>query len=340
MDNRPDRKELLDRRSFLRSGAMATGALAAGAFAAGPAAAAGSPGAEVAGSTEGARIARQEPTEFVHACMTLPYRFFPLERALTGIKGAGFDHVTWGTTHQEGGESRPVLATDASTSEASELARRCRDMGLEPVKMFSLVYPDHDNAIEVLTNRIRQAEAAGIEQVLTFGAVDGGDPAVWVEVFKELGPIAADHNVTLVMKQHGGWTTGTGQALAWIVREVDHPNVWMSYDAGNVFWYLEVDPIPDIRTCADLIRGFCLKDGRMLPRKASNGIGYGDIDHYRLFEPVAFTGRKIILAYENIFPPYIGNPESPEQVDEWARFAREFMVNVLNGLQRVGPAES
>src|SRR5690625_3647297 len=175
MDNRPDRKELLDRRSFLRSGAMATGALAAGAFAAGPAAAAGSPGAEVAGSTEGARIARQEPTEFVHACMTLPYRFFPLERALTGIKGAGFDHVTWGTTHQEGGESRAGLAKDASTSGASERSSRCREMGLEPVKMVSLDYQDHDSATEKRTNRIRQDEAAGIEQILTFGSVDGGN---------------------------------------------------------------------------------------------------------------------------------------------------------------------
>src|SRR6266481_5040583 len=43
-------------------------------------------------------------TRFLLACMTLPYHDFPLERALTGIKAAGFDYVTWGTTHKDGGK--------------------------------------------------------------------------------------------------------------------------------------------------------------------------------------------------------------------------------------------
>ena len=40
--------------------------------------------------------------------MTLPYSQFPLQRALTGIKAAGYQHVAWGTTHvEEGGARRP-----------------------------------------------------------------------------------------------------------------------------------------------------------------------------------------------------------------------------------------
>ncbi|MEX1135602.1 MAG: sugar phosphate isomerase/epimerase [Balneolales bacterium] len=327
MTNRSSRKHLLDRRSFLKNGALAAGALATGAFTTGSTSSLTRP---VLTASEG-----NEKTRFLHACMTLPYRNFPLERALTGIKSAGYDHVAWGTEHrEEDGEDHAVMPTDAHPDQAAELGRRCRDLGLEPVKMFSSVYPDHDDAIEVLTNRIRQAAAAGIKQVLTFGNTRGGDPKVWMERFKELGPIAADYDVTLVMKQHGGQTTGTGEALAKIVREVDHPNVWMSYDAGNTFWYQEVDPIPDIQTCTDLIRGFCLKDARSYPSKATNGPGYGDIDHYRLFAPVAFTGHTMPLAYENIFPPYIDQPTSAEQVDQYARHAREFMENVIKALQK------
>ena len=159
-----------------------------------------------------AELADRKPTVFQHACMTLPYSNFPLERALTGIKAAGFGHVAWGVRHRESnGEQVPVMAEDASTETAKTLGQRCRDLGLEPVMMFSTIYPEDARAIKVLTQRIKQAAAAGIGQVLTFGHTQGDNRALWIERFKVLGPIARDQGVTIVVKQHGG-TTGTGAA--------------------------------------------------------------------------------------------------------------------------------
>jgi hypothetical protein len=43
--------------------------------------------------------------------MTLPYSRFPLGRALSGIKSAGYRYVAWGTQHLESdGQQVPVLA--------------------------------------------------------------------------------------------------------------------------------------------------------------------------------------------------------------------------------------
>ena len=57
-------------------------------------------------------------TQFQIACMTLPYGGFPLQRALSGIKVAGYEYVAWGTRHVEtpGGERVPILPSDASSS--------------------------------------------------------------------------------------------------------------------------------------------------------------------------------------------------------------------------------
>jgi sugar phosphate isomerase/epimerase len=93
--------------------------------------------------------------------------------------------------------------------------------------------------------------------------------------------MAREHGVTIVVKQHGG-ETGTGAACAAIVREVGDEGVKVNYDAGNVMDYLDVDPIPDIRACADQVRGFCIKDHRNFPRDEDCGPGFGEIDHYRL----------------------------------------------------------
>lgn len=276
----------------------------------------------------------RKPTNFLHACMTLPYSNFPLERALTGIKAAGYRHVAWGVKHRESnGEQVPVMADDATPDAARKLAMHCRDLGLEPVMMFSNIYPEHPRAVEVLTNRIKQAAAAGIGQVLTFGHTQGGNRALWIERFKQLGPIARDNGVMIVVKQHGG-TTGTGEACAEILREVNDAGVMVNYDAGNVMDYLDLDPIPDIRKCAAEIRSFCVKDHRNWPKDQDCGPGFGEIDHYRLFEPVAFTGLTMPLAYENISAPLVARPTKPEEIDALARRAREYLETVIAGLQQ------
>jgi sugar phosphate isomerase/epimerase len=265
--------------------------------------------------------------------MTLPYAEFPLERALTGIQSAGFKYVAWGTTHKESGaKAVPVIAADAAPDRAKDLGDRCRGLGLTPVLMFSGIYPEAKDAIEVLTNRIRQAAAAGIPQVLTFGHTEGSDRKLWIERFKKLGPVARDHGVMIVVKQHGG-NTGTGAACAEIIREVADEGVKVNYDAGNVMDYLDVDPIPDILKCVTEVRSFCIKDHRNFPADQDCGPGFGEIDHYKLLNPVAFTGLTMPLCFENIFAPVVPRPTDPAGIDALARRAREFIEVVIQGLQ-------
>lgn len=276
----------------------------------------------------------KKKTAFQIACMTLPYSRFPLRRALSGIKSAGYRFVAWGTTHQAtDGKTSPVMPADAPPEAAKQLARQCRDLGLEPLMMFSTVYPEAKGAVEILTHRIRQAGAAQIPQVLTFGHTEGGDRKLWVQRFTQLGPIARDHGVLIVVKQHGG-STGTGAACAEIIREVADEGVKVNYDAGNVMDYLDLDPIPDIQQCAALVRSFCIKDHRNFPRDQDCGPGFGEIDHYKLLHPVAFTGLDMPLCCENIFAPLLPRPSDPEVIDALAQRAREFLEIVIAGLHR------
>jgi sugar phosphate isomerase/epimerase len=317
--------DALSRRVWLGITANALAGIACGAAAPRQARGSSPPGNDQASN-------RGTATRFQIACMTLPYSRFPLDRALTGIKAAGYDYVAWGTTHKEGAAQVPVIAADAPPAQAKELGKKCRDLGLEPLMMFSGVYPEARDALDVLSARIRQAAAARMPHVLTFGHTRGGNRKLWVERFKQLGPMARDHGVTIVVKQHGG-ETGTGTACASIIREVGDEGVKVNYDAGNVMDYLNVDPIPDIRACADDVRGFCIKDHRNFPKDEDCGPGFGEIDHYRLLQPVAFTGRDMPLCCENISAPVIPAPTDPAGIDALARRAREFLEVVTQGLR-------
>jgi sugar phosphate isomerase/epimerase len=136
--------------------------------------------------------------------------------------------------------------------------------------------------------------------------------------------------VVIVVKQHGE----TGQLIGEIVREVADEGIRVNYDAGNVMDYTkgQVNPLDDIKTCADLIRSFCIKDHRLFPVNQDCGPGFGEIDHYRLLHNVAFTGLAMPLCCENISAPRI-RPSKPEEIDALARRAREFLEVVIHGLQ-------
>jgi len=265
--------------------------------------------------------------------MTLPYGSFPFQRAIEGIAASGYRYVAWGTRHVESnGERVPILEVEDSPAKARQLARQCTDLGLTPVMMFSTVYVADENAVDAHKRRIEQCVEAGIGQLLTFGSTKPGEYPRWIANLREIGPFARDAGVLVVVKQHGG-ETGTGAATAKIVKEVGDPGIWVNYDAGNVMDYVNEDPIDDLRECVDLVRSFCIKDHRNHPRDEDCGPGFGEIDHYRLLEQVAFTGLTMPLAFENIFVPLVPRPTDPEGVDRLAEHARFYIQSVIDGLQ-------
>ncbi len=265
--------------------------------------------------------------------MTLPYAAFPMERALEGIRRAGYGSVAWGVTHRDAaGQVRPAMDVQAPPAEAAALARRCRDLGLEPVMMFSTVFLEEPEAADAHRRRIAQAAAAKIPYVLTFGRTRPGEYERVIACLKAVAPDAQQAGVQVLIKQHGG-NTATGAQCSAIIREVGHSAVRMCYDAGNVLDYESHDPIADIRTCADDVRAFAIKDHRDWPKDEDCGPGFGEIDHYRLFEPVMHTGLTMPLVFENIFEPLVPRPTAPEGVDALARRAREYVESVLRGLQ-------
>jgi sugar phosphate isomerase/epimerase len=285
---------------------------------------------EVLASGAAAAVTAQQGalTEFHIGCMTIVYSPYPFGRALAGIRDAGYRYVGWGTSH----EKVPVIGPDEPPSKAKELGGFCRDLGLEPSMMFSMIYVEAPDSIKAHTRRIEQAAAARIPYIITFGKVQPGAYDVWIRNLKQLGPIARANGVTLTIKQHGG-NTATGRDCSKIIADVADEGVKMCYDAGNVLDYQNDDPLPDIQACWRDVRSFAIKDHRNTPKDQDCGPGFGEIDHYKLLLPVARTGRKMPLCCENIFVPVLPRPSSPEGVDALARRAREFLEVVVKGIQ-------
>jgi sugar phosphate isomerase/epimerase len=272
-------------------------------------------------------------TDFQIGCMTLPYGAFPVERAMEGIAKAGYKYMAFGNRHQ----GKDTIPVEAPASHARELAQRARDLGTEPLLMFGVYYIEQPAAVETYKRRIEQAAAGRIPYILAFGSPKdpSTDYPVWIQHLKEIGPLARAAGVTVVIKQHGG-NTATGKQCARILEEVGDEGVRMFYDAGNTWFYPDVDPIPDLASCAQQVRGIVIKDYRSIPKRTTCGPGLGQIDHYQLLAPVAHTGRKMPMVCETIFEPYTPHPDTPEKMDAVARRAREYLEIVVAGLKALG----
>jgi sugar phosphate isomerase/epimerase len=272
------------------------------------------------------------PTKFQIACMTIVYSPYPFERALRGIRAAGYEYCAWGTTHPDGANRRaPLIAVTGTPAEAAKIAERTRSEGLEPLMMFSGVNLEDKEAPDKHARRIDQAAAAKSPYLLTFGKTSPGEYENVIACLKHCGPLARKAGVTITIKQHGG-NTATGALCSKIIAEVGDEGVKMCYDAGNVLDYENQDPLPDIRTCWRDIRTFAIKDHRNTPKDEDCGPGFGEIDHYKLLMPVARTGLTMPLCCENIFEPLLRRPSTPEGVDKLAQRAREYLESVTRGI--------
>ncbi len=280
-----------------------------------------------------AQTAAANWTRFQVACMTLPYSGHSFERALEGIARAGYRFAAWGTSHTNAeGKRTPLVAVEAPVEEARRLGERTRAEGLEPVMMFSTVNLEAPEAAQAHERRIRQAEAARIPFLLTFGRTAPGEYEAVIRCLKHAGPIARRAGVTVVIKQHGG-NTATGQMCSRILDDVGEEGVKICYDAGNVLDYENHDPIADIQTCWRQVRALAIKDHRNTPKDEDCGPGFGEIDHYKLLLPLLRTGLTMPLACENIFEPLTPRPRTADGIDALARRAREFLETVIRGLQ-------
>ena len=266
----------------------------------------------------------------------LPYAPVPFARALKGIRQAGYTHVAWGLAHPDASGTRKMLLdVKAGAGAARELARQSKDAGLPPVMMFTNVMLEAPDAVDGHLRRIEQAAEAGVPFLLTFGRTAPGQYENAVSCLKQVAPKARAAGVLIVIKQHGG-NTATGAHCSKMIREVGDEGVRMCYDAGNVLDYESHDPIADIKTCWQDIRAFAIKDHRDWPKDEDCGPGFGEIDHYRLLEPVMKTGRTMPMAFENIFEPLKPRPQTAEQLDALARRAREYVESVVAGLRARG----
>ncbi len=97
---------------------------------------------------------------------------------------------------------------------------------------------------------------------ILFVSCQGGETPrdVVYQRLRQVGEVAARHDVTVVMETHPDLVTNAQVALA-TMKGVDHPNVRVNFDTANIYFYnQEADVLRELRDVAPYVAAVHLKD--------------------------------------------------------------------------------
>lgn len=274
-------------------------------------------------------------------CFTLPYRLETFERALQGIRQAGYDSVGFGLPHKDGGyPAEPTLA------EAERIGRLLEKYSLRPRILYGA--RTQAGTVEELCAWVDFSVALGKPAMVWVG-VSGyrrfpSEPLpaaeyqaahqAFVAKMREVGAYAQEKGVTITLKPHTG-NTATGPILAATLREIGSPAVRACLDPGNVAYYEGISPEEDIAAVIDQVELLTMKDHRGPRAHPDFPVpGEGDVDFVRILRDLKAAGFNGALLVERV-DGTDGSNLSAEEIDRRIAAARE---NVLKMAREAGYA--
>lgn len=257
-------------------------------------------------------------------CFTRPFGEFAYAEALDGIAAAGFTAVGLMNARLPSGNVALSAATDAQVAEIrDEAAKR----GLAIAATYYGGPPVNESleaGIAALRRLIDHCATAKCATILLGGTGKEDLFDAYYEAVKSVCDYAAEKEVALVLKPHGGLNS-TGAQIRDIVGAIDHPAFRVWYDPGNILYYSEgkCDPLDDVASVAGLVTGMCVKDFK-LPQEVALNPGTGLVKFPELMKRLGEGGfRSGPLIVETLDPG-----DLPATIAN-ARKAREFLQSIL-----------
>lgn len=260
------------------------------------------------------------------ACMNRPWAQFSFERALEGVRAAGFSAFALLSHARE-----QLIAPDTPPEEAARVAEIIAQHGLRLVMIHHSVQlgGTGEAALESTKRQIDHCRRLGVRVLLEMGCARPEHYDLYFEIMRQAAPYAEDQGVVIALKPHGGLSTTGPDTLA-AVRRVDHPAYRVCFDPGNLLYYAGERPEQSLPQLAPYVAAMCIKDetgGSGPGRTVTVTPGDGDVDFHEVFRILrdhAFAGPAAVET--------LGPGDRPEAVDEHGRRAYRFLTQQLAAL--------
>ncbi|ASU81431.1 hypothetical protein CDO52_00345 [Nocardiopsis gilva YIM 90087] len=267
------------------------------------------------------------------ACTIRPWAQFPLDRALRGIRTAGFDTVALPV------HGVPAVVTpDTPPERAARVGSIIAEHGLDLVLLSHAADLDRGDAVALssLCRQIDHCARLGVRLLVDMGCAEPANDERYVRLMVGAAPYAAAHGVTIAVKPHGGLTSTAADTLA-LIERVGHTAFQACWDPGNVVHYGGGSPTEGLAELAPHVVAVGARDHpvRRTERNgaASGGMppaitpGDGMVDFVGLYRTLRehgrFTGPSAVESVTKL--------GTVEQLESEAERARDNLHDALAG---------
>lgn len=254
-------------------------------------------------------------------CFNRPWTKWSYDQTLKEMSAAGYK--TTGLLSRTREER--FIGAEATPEYIDGLKKRIESSGLRAT--MGALNSRHniplEDAIRDLRKQIDNARLLSIGTVLSFGVDKPEEFDHYFKVMHDAAGYAQSKGVSLVMKPHGG-ISGSSAEILRVIKEVDHPNFSIWYDAGNIIYYTGKDPVAEIDPIVKHITGFCAKDCGAPKGDVMIQFGEGKVDFPAVFKRLkagGFNGPVMVECCR------VG--QTPEETTANARANRVFLEKIL-----------
>ena len=257
-------------------------------------------------------------------CFNRPWTKWSFDQTLKEIKTAGYNVTGLLSRTRE----EPFIGADATPEYLENLRKRIAANGLTANMgaLRSRHNIPHEESVREVRKQIDNALLLSIKYVLSFGADKPEEFAHYYKVMSDAAAYGQEKGVKVVMKPHGG-ISGSSDEILRVIKEVNHRNFSIWYDAGNIIYYTGKDPVAEIEPIAPHITGFCAKDCGEPKGDVMIQFGTGKVDFPTVFKKLkagGFNGPVMVECCR------IG--QTPEETSANAAANREFLEKILAAL--------
>ncbi len=204
------------------------------------------------------------------SCYTNCYGASGVWTAVEKIREAGLSHIELALrSHSMGGLVIPESAVITEKTD-DETARKFVDhLKQHDVKISGCNVGGADirtpEGLETTEKRVRFAARWFQTDICVTGAgqpTNDEERALVIKHLKQIGQTAADCGIVVCLETHKG-PTENARAMLETIEAVDHPNIRLNFDTGNIAYYNKgVDPCDELLKVKELVRNVHVKDNR------------------------------------------------------------------------------
>ena len=257
-------------------------------------------------------------TKWEIGCFNRPWTKWSFDQTLAEIKSAGFSTIGLLSRTKDD----PFIGSEGTQEYRDSLKKRISESGLT-ANMGALRSRHNislDESMADVRKQIDNASFLGLRFVLSFGADKPEEFEHYHKVMSDAAAYAESKKIRLAMKPHGG-ISGASAEIVNVIQKVNHSNFSIWYDAGNIIYYADKDPVKEIDPVARYISGFCAKDCGSPRGDVMIQFGTGKVDFPSVFkklEAAGFDGPVMIECCK------VG--ETPAETTANARANRDFLI--------------